>query len=245
VALAWNPAAAAGQGAPFIEAAGEYSPVEIDAANLTWHLGRFSLGWFDEGRSGWTASAERHQRGAGVDWAGVASGFRRAGEWTVSGGIGVTARPEFLYRYSLEGELARRIVGTMVVHGGYRHLAFRDVDARVVQPAVSVYFPRGELQARAFLVRNLTLERSSEAFLFRGAAAVHPRLTLGGGAAVGTRIFDVAALTAADADAWVAFGYARFTIGPAWGLDLGVGGAHEDPFFSQRTVSLALRRTFR
>jgi YaiO family outer membrane protein len=232
------------QGALFLEASGDYSPVQIGAADLTWHVGRVSAGWLDEGSSGWAAAAERHQRGTLVDWAVVANGFRRAGDWTFSGAAGATSRPEFLYRSSFEGELARRLVGTLVLHGGYRHLDFPTVRVGIVQPAVSLYFPRGELQVRAFMVRNLTLDRHSRAALLRGQVAVHPRVTIAGGAAIGNRIFDVAALSTPDAEGWVGFGFARFTLSPGWRLDLGYGRAHEDPFFSQQTMSIAVRRTF-
>ena len=236
---------AAAQGGIFVEASGEYSPVTIGDADISWHIGRLSAGWLDEGRSGWTAAGERHQRGSLIDWTIVASGFRRAGDWTVSGSAGATTEPDFLYRYSLEGELARRIVGTLVLHGGYRHLTFPAVDVRIVQPAASIYFPRGEVQVRAFLVRNLTLDRDSSAALLRGTVDVHRRVKLGGGAALGDRIFDIAALSTPDADGWVAFGFARISMNSAWSLDVGFGRAHEDPLFSQRTFSLALRRTFR
>lgn len=228
----------------FVEVSGEYSPVTIGTADLLWHVGRISGGWFDEGRSSWSVGGERHQRGRLVDWAANVNGFRRVGDWTFGVAAATTASPDFLYRYSLEGEIARRVVGTVVLHGSYRHLGFRDFDVGLVQPAVSIYFSRGEIQGRLFVVRNRTLDRDSSAVLLRGSAAVHSQVTIGGGAALGSRIFDVASLSRPEPEGWVAFGYARFAVSPGWNIDVGVGRAHEDPFFSQRTISLTLRRTF-
>lgn len=243
-ALAVAPAPAGAQGAPFVEVSGDYSPVSISTTDTTWRVGRVSGGWLDPGRSGVTAALERHARGRLVDWTGVATAFRRMGDWTLSGSAGVTTRPDFLYRYSLEGEFARRIAGPVVVHGAYRHLSFAHADVRIVQPALSVYFGDGELHGRLFLVRNLTLDRDSQAVVLRGTVPLHPRVKLGGGAALGNRIFDVAALSDAEADGWAAFGFARFALARSWSVDVGLGRAQEDPFFSQRTLSLAVRRTF-
>ena len=74
--------------------------------------------------------------------------------------------------------------------------------------------------------------------------SVHRRVKLGGGGAFGERIFDIASLSTPDASAWVGFAYAHFTAGPHWGIDVGVGRAHEDPLFSQGTVTVGVRRSF-
>ena len=245
VLAAGTPRAGAQTG-PFVELAGEFSPVTIGGRDVTWRLGRVAAGVVEEERFGWTASAERHQRAALVDWTASAAGFRRAGDWTLSGGGGgVTGAPDFLYRYSVEGELARRVAGSLVVHGGYRHLSFPDFSVQIVQPAVSWYFPRGEVQARLFGVRHAARDRRSAAVLLRAAWGVHPRVRVGGGAAVGERIFDVAALSEGEAGGWVAFGHAAVRVAPRWHVDVGAGRAREADVFSGRTFSLGVRRTFR
>jgi len=53
-----------------------------------------------------------------------------------------------------------------------------------------------------------------------------------------------AAIPNAKADARVAFGSARFTMSPQWAMEVGIGGAREDPLFSQRTASVRVRRMF-
>lgn len=236
---------AAAQDGYFIDAAQEISAVKIGAAPQDWHISRMAAGRLEEGRLGWTLTGERHRRGGQVDWAAAASAFRRAGDWTVSGSAGVTDRPHFLYRRFVEGELARRVAGTFVVHGGYRRLEFAHVNVRIFQPAASVYFSRGELQARMFVVRNVTLRRDTSAVLLRGTWAVRPRLRLAGGAAAGSRIFDVASLSDAGRNSRVVFVHATVPLTAAWSAGVVAVRAQEGSSFSQRTLGLSVRRTFR
>lgn len=233
-----------GQTGPFVELSGDLSPVQIGGTNVMWQVAHVAGGVQQDGRFGWMATADRHQRGRLVDFSIGASGFRRMGAWTVSGSAAFVDRPHFLYRTSLEGELSRSIVGTLVAHAGYRHLEFRATSVRILQPGLSLYFARGVLEARGFLVRNVTTRTDSATVRVRGAIDATSRVRLMTGVARGARIFDVSQLPNTKADAWVAFGSVRIAMTPRWRVELGLGGAHEDPFFSQRTISLRFRRIF-
>jgi len=233
-----------GQTGPFIEVAGNFSPVTIGGTEITWHAARLALGVQRDGQFGWMATSDRHQRGQLFDVSFGASGFRRMGDWTIFGAGGFVSNPHFLYRRSLEGELSRRLVGTVVGHAGYRYLEFPGSDVSIIQPGASWYLPRGELITRVFLVRNLTSHENNATVLVRGAVDTTSRLRVTGGVSRGSRIFDVSAVSGSNADAWVAFGSVQFAVTPQWGVEVGVGGAHEDPFFDQRTVSLRIRSTF-
>jgi YaiO family outer membrane protein len=237
--LAAGPASA--QAIPFAEASGELSPITIDTYADTWQVGRIAGGVQDEGRFGLVAGTDRQRRHGLVDWTVHGTAWRHLGAWTLVGGAGYGHEPTFLYRRSLEGELVRRVAGGLVLHGGYRHLAFPSADVYLVQPAASYYFGRGHVQARGVLVHNTTHDRRATTVLLRGAVDVSPRVQIGAGTAIGTRIFDVAALSDARADAWVVFGSARVRLAQRWTLSLNAGGAHEDPLFAQRTIGLGLR----
>jgi YaiO family outer membrane protein len=235
---------AAAQNGYYIEASGDYSPVEIGTSRQTWQSSRLSGGFLDEGRAGWTIAAEREQRAQLVDWGGAIRGFRRTGDWTVTGGVGIGANPTFSYRRSYEGELARTVAGTLVAHGGYRYLGFKSVTVHLIQPGATLYLPRGDIGARYFIVRNESRATTTGTLLVQGTATVHRRLRLGGGGAFGERIFDIASLSTPNAASWVGFGYAHLAATPQWSIDIGVGRAHEDPLFSQRTLTLGVRRNF-
>ena len=243
-ALTLGAPVATAQNGYYVEAAGDYSPVEIATTKQTWKSARLSAGFLAEGLTGWTVSAERQQRDRLVDWGGSVRGFRRSGDWTVSGGVGLGADPSFSYRHSYEGELARTVAGTLVAHGGYRYLGFESATVHLIQPAATLYLPRGDIGARYFIVRNATRGTTTGTLLVQGTATVHRRLRLGGGGAFGERIFDIASLSTPDAASWVGFAYAHFTVSPRWGIDVGVGRAHEDPLFSQGTLTLGVRRSF-
>lgn len=244
-ALIWMgvPSALAQTG-PFVEVSGDFSPVQIGAANVTWQVAHLAAGVQKDGQFGWMATADRHQRGSRFDVSFGASGFRRMGAWTISGSGAFVDRPHFLYRQSLEAELSRTLFKSLVAHAGYRHLDFPASTVRVAQPGLSWYYPRGMVETRGFLVRNMTTRTDNVSVLVRGTVAATPRIRFMTGFARGARIFDVSTLQTTNPDAWVAFGSVRFDVTPQWTVELGAGGAHEDPFFSQRTVSARIRRLF-
>ena len=232
------------QTGPFVELSGDLSPVTIGGTDVTWQMAHVAGGVQHEGRFGWMAMVDRHQRGQVVDVSFGANGYRRMGAWTIFGSAALVDSPNFLYRHSLEGEVSRSLVGTLVAHVGYRHLEFPVSRVGILQPGLSLYFSRGMLEARTFLVRNLTAKTDNVTVLARGTFDATSRIRLMTGFARGARIFDVSSLPNTNADAWVAFGSARFEVVPQWSVEVGIGGAHEDPFFSQRTVALRLRRSF-
>jgi YaiO family outer membrane protein len=235
---------ALGQTGPFLEVSGDFSPVRIGGTYVNWQMAHLATGVQQEGRFGWMAMADRHQRGNVFDVSFGANGFRRIGAWTVFGSAAFVDNPHFLYERSLEGEVSRTLVGTLVAQVGYRHLEFPNSRVGIVQPGLSLYFARGMLEARTFLVRNVTANTDNVTVLARGAFDATSRVRLMTGFARGARIFDVSSLSNPNADAWVAFGSARFAVAPLWSVEVGIGGAHEDPFFSQRTASLRVRRSF-
>jgi YaiO family outer membrane protein len=235
---------AGAQGGYFIEAAGDYSPVTIGTSKETWKNARLSTGFFEDGRSGWNVGVERQQRKQLVDWSVSSRAFRRTGNWTFIGGIGLGADPSFSYRRSFEGEVGRTVVGTLVAHGGYRYLEFTSARVHLIQPGATLYLPHGDVGARYFIVRNSSRGTTTGTLLVQATATVHRRLRLGGGGAYGERIFDIASLSTPDASSWVGFGYAHVTFSPAWSVDAGFGRAHETPLFSQATFTVGIRRTF-
>lgn len=232
------------QDGPFVEAMAELSPVQIGGYQSTWRVGRIGGGVQRDGRFGWNAGVERHQRGALIDWAGQAGGFQRLGDWTWGGSAGYADAPGFLYHRSLEGQLSRRVVGGLVVGGGYRHLEFPSTTVRIVEPSVSVYFARGEIGAQGFLVRNDGSARRSSVALVRSAVDLSRHVSVTGGAAMGARIFDVDTFGRGSHDAWQAFGSMRVRAGARLSIELLAGGAHEDPLFTQQTIATRVRWSF-
>jgi YaiO family outer membrane protein len=241
--LVWalRPSTARAQARPFVDASDEWSPVTNGTAKTTWQTAILSAGLRSEGQFGVSAGVERQQRGTPVDWVGTATAFRRLGTWTISATAGFSPQPHFYYRHSLEGEIARRIAGGLVLHAGYRSIVFPGTTVRGIQPAASWYFASGWVQGRLFFLRNSATQRTGTTFLLRGSVDVSPRLRLEAGSALGSRIFDVTALPGASAHAWIVFAAAGMRIAPQWTLRVSAGGAHENPDFSQQTIGLGLR----
>lgn len=239
-----------GAGAPagaqdrFLEVSGDLSAVGLGADDVTWDVGRALGGVQRDGEFGWLVGAERQRRDKTVDWAAHLAGFRRRRPWTISGTASFAPDPDFLYRRSLEGELARDVGAGFVVHGGYRHLQFPDSSVHLIEPAVSWYLRGHEVQARGFLVRNSTTNETSATLLIRGSVEASPRVRLAAGAAVGSRIFDITSAANTNADGWTVYGFARVQATRHLSIVAGAGGAHEDPLFTQRTLSVGVRWHF-
>jgi YaiO family outer membrane protein len=243
ILLAFASSHASAQSGPFIDASGDFSPVTIGGSDTTWHITRVTGGIQRDGAYGVNGTVERQQRGPLHDITIQAGAFLRGRGWTVGGSGGATQHPDFLYRHSVEGSLSRELGGGLVVTGGYRYLAFGSAIVHIAQPSVSWYFSRGDIEARGYSVRNHTTGHHTSTGLLRASIDVSPRVRISGGGASGSRIFDVAAL-ARNEPGWVAFGNVRVGLNQHWFLTVGAGGAHEDPFFSQRTATVGLRHVF-
>ena len=241
-ALAWTNLAVAQQG-PYVDLTTEWSPVTIGSTHETWRVDRLTTG-VQRDRFGVMVAGERQQRADAVDWDIQSTAFRRIGDWTLIGSAAAAPNAEFLYRYTAEGAIARRVVGGLVLQGGYRYLSYQAVNVNLWQPSATWYFSRGDIEAHGFLVDRSGAAKMASILLARGEVDVSRHLRLGGGAARGARIFDLAALPDLSPRGWVAYATARVAVSSQWSLTFSAGGAHEDPVFSQRTFSFGLRRAF-
>jgi YaiO family outer membrane protein len=222
----------------------ERAEVTNNGAVSIWTTDRAQVGWTRPDVGGWFGSIERQERGERVDVAVSTRGYRRAGDWTVGFGVAISPHAEFLYRYSADAEVSRRVAGTLVASAGYRYLAYRPFELHQVQPSLAWYHPKGDLQARFFLTRNADLDRTSPTMLVRTTFDAHPRVRVGGGAAVGDRIFDVTLLPIGSAQSRVAFASVRFGFTAHDAIEVGGWAAHEDPGFDFRSLSVGYRRMF-
>ena len=220
----------------------------VEVTNLgvvsLWTTDRVQLGWTRPDLGGWFTSVERQERGGLVDVVVSTRGYRRAGDWTVGFGGAVSPDAEFLYRYSADAELSRRVGGTIVASVGYRHLAFQAFGLNQVQSSLAWYHPKGEVQTRLFLTRNGGADRTSPTVLVHTIFDAHARLRVGGGMAVGDRIYDMTLLATGRARSRVGFANVRIGFTAHDAIDVGGSVAHEEPNFDFRSLSVGYRRTF-
>jgi YaiO family outer membrane protein len=227
-----------------LDAGVERSDVEVDEYEAVWGRERVQVGYRDPAEGGLFFALERHTRDGITDVVMTASGYRRLGDWTVFGRIGVTPNADFYFRQAFEVEISRRVVRTLVAHMGYRYMNFPTGRVHIFTPAATYYFAKGDLHGRAFLVNNQTLNVSSSSFLFRGSYQVLPRLRLSGGVAFGERIFDITFLPNEPAEGWLFYFEPLFSITEKDAVGFQMGLAHEEPYFDRRTLGFFYRRTF-
>jgi len=243
--LAAVPATVCAQSSPW---ATDYTTERASVSNGgfsgPWQVDRVDVSWTRPEQGGWLASAERQMRYGMTDLALGTRGYRRLGDWTVAGGVAATPQAEFLYRAAADASVSRRVVGTFVATAAYQSLWFPTTRIHQVQPAVTWYHPRGEVEARVFITNNVTANRTTTTTLLRTVYAVNPRLQLSGGASYGSRIFDVAALPTDRGTSRVGFAHARIGITRRDFIEAGVTFGDERPAFSYQSFTLGYRRTF-
>jgi hypothetical protein len=149
-----------------------------------------------------------------------------------------------MYRAAADGELSRRMFGTVVATGAYRFLTFPTADIHQPQAALTWYHRRGELEARGFFTSNVTAARTTSAILVRNALSVSSRLAVNAGAAFGDRIFDISSLPSSSGRSHQLFGTVRVRATRSDWLEAGVSQASEHPSFTYRSLIVAYRRAF-
>jgi len=222
----------------------ERSLVTTGGVATTWQTDRVQAGMARPEVGGWYAAVERQQRGRLLDFVTSVTGYRRMGDWTVGGGASGTPHPSFLNRASVEAQVSRRMAGTTVAFIGYRYLDFRTVTVQQIQPGLTWYHRHGEVEGRLFLTSKETRARESVTGMVRTLFEVTPRVRLGMSASYGDRIFDVAALPTQNATAGMVNARVRIGVTRSDFVEVGVGMAHENPVFDQRTFGLVYRRAF-
>jgi len=244
LAVIVTPALAAAQSGWTVDVGGERSSVTQEGVQSLWLTGRAQVGWVKPEAGGWFGTVERQTRYGLTDVAFSASGYRRLGAWTIGGGAGVTPDPSFWFRRSLDAEVSRTVAGTVVASVGVRQMTFVATTVRQVQPAVTWYHSKGELQARLFVTHNSSREDPSLTLLVVGSVQAPRWIRWSGAVARGDRIFDVGSLRTGSAPGWTVRGSARVRLAPHLAVEAGAGFAREQPAFEQRTFTLSLRGTF-
>jgi YaiO family outer membrane protein len=200
--------------------------------------------WSRTDVGGWFGALDVSTRGGSGDVTISTRGYRRLGDWTLAAGAGVTPHADFMYRTAVDGELSRRVFGTIVASGAYRFLAFPSADIHQPQAALTWYHRRGELETRGYFTHNVTAARTTTALLVRSAFSLSSRLGVNAGGAFGDRIFDISSLPSSRGRSHQLFGTVRVRVSRSDWLEAGVSQASEDPSFMYRPLIVAYRRAF-
>jgi YaiO family outer membrane protein len=227
-----------------LDLGGDRAGVTLGPSHAAWWSGRAQVTRRFEGRGGAFGAVETYRRFGRDDVTLIAAGWRHRGPWSFYGEGGVTPRADFYYRWSTEVEAYRRLGGPWAAHAGYRYWAFPGQSLHLFSPRVTRYGRKSELHARLSLVHDATHGTDSQSVLVRGRYDVTGRLGLGGGVAIGERIFDVTALPREPAPGWVAFVEARLSVGDGNSVGLVARVAEEGSTFDQTALGITLRRAF-
>lgn len=205
---------------------------------------RLQAMWSRPEVGGWLFAVEHQRRYGESDVALQSLGYRRAGDWTFSADVGVTPQATFLYRIRAGGDVSYRVVGTLVASAGYHYMQFPSSDLHQVEPALTWYHAKGNIEGRVFVTHNVTRDDTSSAVLLRTSYDVTPRVRLFGAVSAGDRIFDIASLAAGPASAYAVSAGTRLGFTPRDFINLAVMRAKEDPGFTYASFTVGYARVF-
>lgn len=227
-----------------LDASSDRAGVSLGSSRDAWWSTRAQLTHRREGRGGSFVAVESLRRFSANDVTVVAASWRHAGAWSFYAEAGGTPHADFHYRWSGEVEAYRRVKGAWAAHAAYRYWAFPGQSVHLVSPRLTRYGSRSEIHARLSLVRNATHDTRSESVFLRGRFDVRPWLAVGGGLAVGERIFDVTSLPRDPAKGWAAFAETRVKVGAGDSIGVVAKVAEEGSTFDQVALGLTYRRAF-
>lgn len=219
--------------------------VTTGGVRSTWRSERVQVSWVKPDAGGWFVGAERLERYGMHDASGFLRAYKRAGDWTVAGGVAATPRALFYFRHSADVELSRRVVGTLVASAGYRYMKFSSVEVQQAQPGLTLYHGYASLGARVFLTRRDFRGPVSRTVLVQAGYESSPRVRLSAGAAYGERVYDVGQLADGRTPTTrVAFATARFGLTRRNAIEIGGTLAREGSGFEYRSILAGYRRLF-
>ena len=217
----------------------DLSTVSLGGVHDTWHVEHAEVSRTIPEESRIFLAAESHSRFDDLASALIAGGYRHFGPSTISGDVGFGSGAPFLYRSSVEIEGWREMWPHWVPHLSYRYLHFESTDVHLLSPAITHYSPDGEIESRVFLSRNTIRDATNLTYLLRGIWSRTPKLQLGGGVAIGQRIFDISTLNTTDGRGFYVYADGRVRVSPHGFFGMNLSTAAEHPRFRQRTVGFS------
>jgi len=227
-----------------LDVGAERSDVTLYDSDAIWWSQYLQVGWVREQTGGWFGGVENQERFGLRDVVFHTKGYRRFGDWTVAGGMAGTPDADFWFHRSFEGEISRRLVGSVVASGAYRLMQFPTTTVHQPQIALTWYHRRGEVQGRLFLTRNSMRDGYSATGLLQSSCRIASRVQFIGAVAYGDRIFNIEALAEGPATSWMARSALRIDLSRSLAIEIGGGYAREELQFEQRTIGISIRRSF-
>jgi YaiO family outer membrane protein len=210
----------------------------------TWTTDWFETMWQRVGHGGWLASVERQERHGVTDVALSTHTYRQDGDWTFAADVTGAPRAHFLRAISAGGEVSHRSHGATVLSGAYHYVRFPGTVVQQMEPALAFYHRRGNVEARAFVTRDLTHDITFAALLIRALYDVTPRVQFGGGAAIGEGIFFLEPNATRPQLGSQFYGTVRLGLTDRDFIAGSLSVAGEEPAFTYHSLSLGYKRTF-
>ncbi len=224
------------------ELRGDASAVRISGRDETWWGGRLDLRYRNSRKDIFYLAGEVQTRGSNTNGNVLTGAYLRRGNWFYFGELRGGPNTSFLPQFGAEGQAGRLFHHTLV-SVDYRFIDFTATDVHLGSASVNQSFPWGEAEARLSLGENVAEDAPIRVGMLRALWFVAPGWRVGGGAAYGTRLFDVIAVETADKQGWTAFAHASRDLGPG-ALRVDFAYSREGEGFRQVGGALSYRRTF-
>lgn len=221
----------------------EPSAVRIEGRDVSWWYNHAEVQYHAENKDIVYLGGETQTRDDVTNGMVILGGYAHRGDWYYFGEARAGIDPTFLYQVSLEAQAGRLFHHTLVSLD-YRFLDFKTTDVHLGTGSVTQSFGWGEVEARVAYGENVALGKPIRMALLRALWFATPQLWIGGGAAVGTRLFDVVAIQLAQENGWTAFANASYQWTDRDRVRIDFGYSRENPSFRQVGGALSYRRRF-
>jgi len=240
-------AEARGQDAWIGEIRTEPSAVRINGVDSTWWANRLEVDWRNARSQTSTdmlyAAGSIQTRGSETEGAGILGADLRRGDWFYSAELTASPDPTFLPKVGAQGQVGHLFHYTLVSLQ-YRYLDFATTNVHLGTLAATQSFPWGEAEVRVALGENVAEDGPIRVGVVRALWLASDRFRLGGGAAFGTRLFDVIAVETASKQGWTVFANGSWQLDPRDALRVDWSYSREGDGFRQVGGALSYRRSF-
>lgn len=225
----------------------EPSDVRINGRDETWWINLLEIDWRRVQAPGTTdrvyAAGAIQTRGSETEGAAILGAELRRQSWFYSAEVNATPNASFLPQVAAQGQVGRLFHYTLVSLQ-YRFLDFASTNVHLGTLSVTQNFPWGEAEARVSLGENVAEDAPIRVGMLRALWLASDRWRVGGGAAFGTRLFDVIAVETADKQGWTVFANAAWQLDARNALRVDWSYSREGDGFRQVGGALSYRRSF-
>lgn len=221
-----------------------YEPSDIVQGNRTGHWNEFTwnYGYIHQNITGYFAIS-RLERFDVENYTANFGSYWTFKDFYVHGEVGFGWDVEYIYKMQSIVEYAHKITDGLFWQIGYNYRAYAAGDTHLVYPGLIYYFGNSYISAD-WGFSAIESRDTAQYGTFKGDFAITDFLNLSGGIAVGQRLYDIYALSAAKERGFILFSTLTIKIYKDMRFRIGYSYSEEAPKFIKRSINFGANVKF-